>query len=61
VLLAGGSIARLLDGTPGLKVIVTSAHLFGVGAEPSSRAPLAGRRGGRAFIARAQAADPNSR
>ncbi len=60
VLPAAGSIARLLDGTPGLKVIVTSRAPLRVAAEREVPVPpLADDEAAELFIARAQAADPN--
>src|SRR5712691_7174767 len=60
VLPAARSIARLLDGTPGLKVIVTSRAPLRVAAEREVPVPpLADDEAAELFIARAQAADPN--
>src|SRR5436309_7416669 len=60
VLPAAGSIARLLDGTPGLKVIVTSRAPLRIAAEREVPVPpLADDEAAELFIARAQAADPN--
>ena len=60
VLPAASSIARLLDGTPGLKVIVTSRAPLRVAAEREVPVPpLADDEAAELFIARAQAADPN--
>ena len=60
VLPAAGSIARLLDGTPALKVIVTSRAPLRIAAEYEFPVPpLADDEAAELFIARAQAADPN--
>src|SRR5207245_9851129 len=60
VLPAAGSIARLLDGTPALKVIVTSRAPLHIAAEHEFPVPpLADDEAAELFIARAQAANPN--
>ena len=60
VLPAAGSIARLLDTTPGLKVIVTSRAPLHVAAEREFPVPpLADDEAAELFIARAHAANPN--
>jgi predicted ATPase/DNA-binding SARP family transcriptional activator len=60
VLPAAGSIARLLDSSPGLKVIVTSRAPLRVAAEREFPVPpLADDEAAELFIARAQSADPN--
>jgi predicted ATPase/DNA-binding SARP family transcriptional activator len=60
VLPAAGSIARLLDGSPGLKVIVTSRAPLRIAAEREFPVPpLAEDEAAELFIARAQAADPS--
>jgi predicted ATPase/DNA-binding SARP family transcriptional activator len=60
VLPAAGSIARLLDSTPGLKVIVTSRAPLHVAAEREFPVPpLADDEAAELFIARAHAANPN--
>ncbi len=60
VLPAAASIARLLEGTPALKVIVTSRAPLRIAAEYEFPVPpLADDEAAELFIARAQAADPN--
>ena len=60
VLPAAGSIARLLDTTPGLKVIVTSRAPLRIAAEREFPVPpLADDEAAELFIARAHAANPN--
>jgi predicted ATPase/DNA-binding SARP family transcriptional activator len=60
VLPAAAGIAHLLDGAPGLKVIVTSRAPLHVAAEREFPVPpLADDEAAELFIARAQAANPN--